>query len=456
MFRYFSLIEQVFFNNLSFKHPKAYLRTISMENTITHTQYATHSIIQFTVSKEYLLPPVLLTLASSDIEYGFTLLGRFFTEQKDIQQSGMRESFLSDSLTSVTQAIEKKNSDALTEVKRGYEKELSTLKRQLAELQADLTQASKSESLIRDQERAASDRIIAMMEKKNKELLEAKEATLAQRELTLQQKESELHTKILRQSSSSLRGQDGESYFENIAKEKMNWNLQDTSKLPHACDYQATIHNVKSMFEVKHYTHPVPQKEVTKFLRDMKENPGAHFGAFLSLNTHIQGHNPNQSISIDWVNTNQCVVYIQKCAELDIDTVFWTLDEIIKITSVVTRLINDSQSSQEPVYQSRIEKAKAGLEQSMLKVNDCIRKLKADRQQYLTIIESNMEARVSDLRVIASSLSRSLEILLGESVECEEIEETVPAKSKKRTPTKKKGSAPVIDLSASPSLSHDA
>jgi hypothetical protein len=415
-----------------------------------------HLEITFSLSKDFQLPSILLTLASSDIEYGLKLMGQFFIEQKKIQDSGLRESFLTDSLSSITEAIEKKNAGELTDIKRGYEKELSNLKRQLAELQADLAQASKSESLIRDQERAASDRLITMMEKKNKELLEAKEATLTQRELTLQQKEAELHTKILRQSSSSLRGQDGESYFENIAKEKMNWNLQDTSKLPHACDYQATIHNVKSMFEVKHYTHPVPQKEVTKFLRDMKENPGAHFGAFLSLNTHIQGHNPNQSISIDWVNTNQCVVYIQKCAELDIDTVFWTLDEIIKITSVVTRLINDSQSSQEPVYQSRIEKAKAGLEQSMLKVNDCIRKLKADRQQYLTIIESNMEARVSDLRIIASSLSRSLEILLGESVECEEIEDTAPTKAKKRAPAKKKSSVPVIDLSASPSLSHDA
>jgi low affinity Fe/Cu permease len=181
----------------------------------------------------------------------------------------------------------------------------------------------------------------------------------------------------------------------------------------------------------------------------MKENPAAHFGAFLSLNTSIQTRDPTQLISFDWINTNQCIVYFQKCADLDMEHVFGVMDELIKITGIVNRLIQDSTTSQEPVYQTRIERAKTGIQDLIVKLNESIRKIREDRQRVINIVESQTESRIGELRVIVSGLSRSLEVLLGESVDLsEDLPEPPPPQlqTKKKIVNKKKpvGTAPIL------------
>jgi hypothetical protein len=408
----------------------------SIRSFVSHEPIDNISKCTFLLTESFSIPSNLLSCSIEQFQIILLLGEKYLQQTQSLTESSLRDSFLTSEIQKVTSEIQEAEQEERQRISKSYEKELSNLKKQISELQAELAAASKSESSIRDQERATSQRLLDLMERKNQELVAAKESSLKHREETLLQREAELQTKLLRQASSSLRGQDGELYFESLAKEKMNWNLTDTSKLPHAADYQATIHNVLSLFEVKHYSHPVPQKEITKFIRDMKENPGAHFGAFLSLNTPIQGRDPTQSITIEWIHTNQCVVYVQKCIDLDMDTLFCTLDEIIKITGIVNRMLLDSTTSQEPVYQTRVERAKGGLETTITKLNELVRKIREDRQRIYAVVESNTESRIADLRVLSSTLSRSLELLLGESIEVPE-DEVVPALGATPKPKKK-------------------
>ena len=97
-------------------------------------------------------------------------------------------------------------------------KELKTLQKKNKELESDLQIASRSETTIRDQCKAESDRLVQMIESKHYEILKLKENALLERETKVHLKEIELESKLHRNANSSLRGQDGESGFKQLAK----------------------------------------------------------------------------------------------------------------------------------------------------------------------------------------------------------------------------------------------
>ena len=376
--------------------------------------------------------------------------------------------------------IERSKSDLLEKTKREYEQQIKTLMREkesiesekkeqhtislkeskqfqkkISELETDLHVASRSETLIREQCKRESELIIKAHNDKNlellkmkdeaslkaeekvKEILKIKEAALKLKEEKLSQREEELQLKLQRQSSSVLRGHDGENYFADISKEKMNWTLSYTGDKPHSCDHSATIHSVPTFFEIKHYTHSVPQKEITKFLRDMKEHPEVLMGVFISLNTNIQGRSPSIPISFDWIHQSQCVMYIQSCADLDIDHVLTTIDQVIRLTGIFNKaLLAKGSDSEEPVHLQRIEQAKLYFQNSITRTNSLIRKIQSDKKQQLQTIETNAIHSLFELKQQVSEISSGIQILLGDytqdsTEDCDAPIETLPTKPKK-------------------------
>ena len=324
-------------------------------------------------------------------------------------------------------------------------KEIKTLQKKNKELESDLHVASRSESTIRDQCQAESNRLIQMMEAKQSEIFKLRESQFIEREQRLHLKEKELESKIHRNAVSSLRGQDSETGFKELAKELMNWDL--TKQPFHACDHSATIHSALVLFEHKNWSDKVQQKEINKFLRDMKENPSCVVGIFLSPVANIVGKNPKAQITMDWINTTQCAVYVQKSSEIDPDFLFQTLDQIIRIACVFYRNLESANTgSSEAIFEQRIEQAKVFVQTAISKFGTMIKKVQTDKKQLIGLIETMMSQTIQDLRHQSDELKTAIQILLGESCTVEEDEVVESIEKPKASPRKKKGSGPVIAL----------
>ena len=302
------------------------------------------------------------------------------------------------------------------EIESAFKKDAKVLSKRISELEAELQIASKSESSIRERCQQESDRLLKAIEEKNREIIQVKEEGITQREQKVLLKEQELMSKIQRSASSVLRGQDGEHFFKTLAKEKMSWEL--TKAPTFSCDYSATINNIPILFEIKNYTTTVKSEQVNKFLRDMKMHPEALVGVFVSLNTHIQGRNPNVPISFEWINSSQCAVYIQSCADLDIDYTFSIIEQIIKVTCIFNNImLVQTTASQEPVFQCRIEQAKTYIERTVTRGAKLIKKILADKKQHIELIESATTHSITEMKYQNADLTTSIQILLGEYTE---------------------------------------
>jgi hypothetical protein len=460
-------------------------------------------IVSFQIRNEFSLPSTLLNASISDFESVLEFSSKLLDLHKDLKSQYAKETFFADLLrdlheshkaelegvrseasTSVAKQIaplvlqmtslEQQKKIQIDEYKSEYEKkvkelekkykaldqeytlfkreseeekakELKALQKKNKELESDLHIASRSEAAIRDQCQSESNRLIQMMRESHSEILKLKESALADREQKLHLKEVELESKIHRSANSSLRGQDGESGFKVLAKEIMNWDLM---KQPfHACDHSAIIHSALVLFEHKNWTNTVQQKEINKFLRDMKENPSCVVGVFLSPVANIVSRNPKAQITMDWINTSQCAVYVQKSSEIDPEFLFQTLDQIIRIACIFYKNLESANTgSSEAIFEQRIEQAKSFVQNAISKFGTMIKKVQTDKKQLIGLIETMMSQTIQDLRHQSDELKTAIQILLGESCTLEEDETVDPIEKPKPSPRKKKVAGPVIAL----------
>ena len=323
------------------------------------------------------------------------------------------------------------------ELEASFQKEIRLLKRQISEKDSELQSLSKGDALIREQCSLESQKLLKIVEEKNSAAQESmrrsyeqaialKEEALQHREDKISQREQELQTTLQRGASSSYRGQDGETFFQTLAEEKMKWKLTDTSKIPHSCDYSATIHKTNVFFEMKNYTSDVRSDEVTKFLRDMKEHPEVHVGIFISLHTRITGKDREKPISIEWINDSQCAVYIQSFKELDENHTMSLIDQIIKLSSTYNKMIGSKgDMSEESVLQGRIDKARVYIEEYITETCSLIKRVTNDQKLHRQLVESSYSHTLAVLKTQSSAINTALEILTGEYKEDNVIDETL-------------------------------
>uniref|UniRef100_A0A6C0DJL4 DUF2130 domain-containing protein n=1 Tax=viral metagenome TaxID=1070528 RepID=A0A6C0DJL4_9ZZZZ len=326
---------------------------------------------------------------------------------------------------------------AKSEVETTLQKEIRILKKQIAEKETEIQSLSKGEAIVREQCKSSAEELLKIVEEKNSAAQDAmrksyeqaialKEEALQHREVKITQREQELQTIVQRNASSSYRGQDGETYFQTIAEEKMKWKLTDTSKIPHSCDHSAIIHKTNVLFEIKNYTYDVRTDQVTKFLRDMKEHQEVPIGIFVSLNTRIAGKDNDKPISIEWVNDSQCAVYIQTFKELDENHTLSLIDQIIKISSTYNKLISSKGDvSEESMLQGRIDKARVYIEEYITESVSLINRIKNDQKLHRNLVESSYSHTLAVLKTQSNAINTALEIITGEYKEDNTIDETL-------------------------------
>ena len=453
-----------------------------------------YTIISFNVSNTYEMPVQLLTSHvvqfqkvltfaatliqhENNITHEFTKQALFDDYLKDVQLTHALDisraekkslAELSPLLDRITLA-ERASADTIESIRRDYEQQIKTLLKtnkalesdsdtlradsealqqketkallkRIADLESDLQRASRGESTIRDQCRSESDRLIKALDDKNKEILKVKEESLSQREQKLLERESELQVKVKRQSSSVLRGQDGEHFFATLAKDKMDWTL--TKAPTHSCDYASVILGIPVLFEIKNYSKPVPEKEISKFVADMKMHPEALVGIFISLNTTITGRSADIPIAIDWIHGSQTIIYIQSCIDLDLDHTLSLIEQVVRVTGIIGRAItSQEQESQEPVFQQRIEDTKVYVERSIANITKLITKIGVDKKNLTALIDTASREHVSQLKHLMTDITTVSQTLLGITIE-PTSEDTAESEPKpKKAPAKKKGAS---------------
>lgn len=324
-----------------------------------------------------------------------------------------------------------------TELETTLQKEIRLLKKQLTEKESELQSLSKGEAILRDQCNSEAQKLLKIVEEKNtaaqdamrksyEQAISLKEEALQHREAKISLREQELQTTLQRNASSSYRGQDGETYFQALAEEKMKWKLIDTSKIPHSCDYSATIHKLNVFFEMKNYTSDIRTDEITKFLRDMKEHPEVHVGVFISLHTRIMGKDREKPISIEWINDSQCAVYIQSFKELDENHTISLIDQIIKMSSMYSKMITSKgDMSEESILQGRIDKARVYIEEYITDTCSLIKRVTNDQKLHRQLVESSYSHTLAVLKTQATAINTALEIITGEYKEDNIIDETL-------------------------------
>jgi hypothetical protein len=345
--------------------------------------------------------------------------------------------------------------DAITtkgDIESSYQREIKQIRKQLAEKEAEVQALAKGDAVIREQCSAESERLIKIIEQKNasnlsaqresyETILKLKEEALQQREARVYQKEQELQTTIQRNASSSFRGQDGEMQFEQLAESIMKWNLINTSKIPHSCDYSSEIHGSVVFFEIKNYTDPVRTDELSKFHRDMKEHPEVSIGIFISWNTRIVGKDQTLPFSIEWINDSQCAIYIQPLKDLDINATLALIDQTIKITGIYRKQIESKGDvSETAILQPRIDKARIHIDQYISEASSSMKRIINDKKRYLDLIESTYSLNITSIKNQTTSITTALSILTGEYVEDTTIDPTLiaePEPAKPKKPAKK-------------------
>jgi hypothetical protein len=153
---------------------------------------------------------------------------------------------------------------------------------------------------------------------------------------------------------------------------------------------------------------------------------------------------------LDWINTSQCVVYVQKSSEIDPDFLLQTLDQIIKIASIFYKNLESANTgSSEAIFEQRIEQAKSFIQDAISKFGTMIKKIQTDKKQLIGFIESMTSQSIQDLRHQSDNLKTAIQILLGESsdlVEFEEQEEITIEKPKVSRKKKASISSPINSL----------
>ena len=472
---------------------------MSLDFTKIHTFISRESagdvdILSFNVSNSYDMPVSLLTSHISQFQNALTFASKLIERETSITDEYTRDSLFAEylkdikqlhanelseiqqrSITEITSKIgplvhqisEKDRilNDRLDEQRREYEqqikvlqksqktieaelesvkressaeldRELKAFRKKVAQLESDLQGKIQAEATVREQCRKEYEQRLELIEGKNRELLSMKDASLQEQKERLEKREQELIRKVHRNASSSFRGQDGEQFFADLATDKMKWVMTYTGDVDHSCDYSTVIQNVPSFVEVKNYTDTIPFKEVTKFLSDMKLHPEITFGVFVSLNTGIQKKQAIP-ISMDWINGNQCVMYIQSFNELDQEHVFLMIEQTARLAGIITRNILQKEGENlEANYQQRIDDAKTYISNAISRSGKLATKIKADKLQITSLLELSTMNVLNELKQQNVELTTAVQIMLGDNVEVvsDEVDEiVVESKPKKKT-----------------------
>lgn len=212
-----------------------------------------------------------------------------------------------------------------------YEKQVEQLRKQIDELNIHL---NKYECQNKEVIRTEVEKEI----QKYKFLLEEKEKQV--------NKINETHEYIVKQNqkSTSDKGKEGEQVFEIYANDTFRdfkgYNLIDKHTQGSSGDFHLLFEEFDVLVDAKNYKKKVPSDQREKIINDLKKNEHLTFAWLVSLNTSIDTFD-KAPVMYDWINTKQCVVYINNLLESEdprkiLRVVWYTCKELYKLVEEKT------------------------------------------------------------------------------------------------------------------------
>ena len=162
---------------------------------------------------------------------------------------------------------------------------------------------------------------------------------------------TDVYEKILVQQNSksnSHKGSEGEKQFEDYATTFMDFkgfNIIDKHTQGGQGDFHLHFDDFDVLVDAKNYKKKIPVEQRDKIKKDLQKNKHLHFGWLVSLNTSIDKYDKSP-IMYEWINTKQCLVYINNLSEFDdpkkiLRIVWFTCKELYKLIEDVDQDENE-------------------------------------------------------------------------------------------------------------------
>ena len=292
-------------------------------------------VTQITIPSEISLPDIINTFSPEEnylmLKIGSNCLieGRKVVAgltQKEIYQKIKNESKDEIQKLELNILLEKEMTKKMEErITKMYECEIEKLQKQNVLLSNQLkTYEIGNKDLIKSEVDKARERYDLLLEQKDKQM----------------DKMNDNYEKILVQShkSTSHKGSDGEKTFSEYAETFVDFKgfeIIDKHTQGGEGDFHLHFEDFDVLADAKNYKKKVPVDQREKIKKDLLKNEHLHFAWLVSLNTPIEKFD-KAPIMYEWINTNQCVVYINNLSSFEdpkkiLRIVWFTCKELYKL-----------------------------------------------------------------------------------------------------------------------------
>jgi hypothetical protein len=361
--------------------------------------------------------------ASADFQKRIRIL------EAQIEATTAANTSLRSQLEDINIASEQRYKSALTELTARHDKELNRT------LESHKSERERSDKISHERN--------MQLEAQHKLAMDKLQSLYSEKEQRLQKEQERLHV-------SSEIGKQGEKEFEQLCAEYTKWgDLTNTSKQAQATDRSCIIRECSTLFEIKNYSYNIPEKEVTKFKRDLQSHRDSPLGVFISLKTNILGKCKRGFFEIEWTENSQMLVYVNCFYTHSAEDIFSILDQCVDIARTVythnNTALSDSQMTSQ--LQGRIDHVKEYVERQLKSMATLLLELKVNKKNLVDMVTKQHTAYICQIEESKQALKSMVRILLNaeeefdvpavESIALEEESETPVVQKKQRGRPKK-------------------
>jgi hypothetical protein len=277
--------------------------------------------ITFQVPGDYTVPILFQSLSPKDTSFALSLGAQAYSLMTKEGQKLRHETLFKQLQAQASGEYEPRLETLQKQVTQSQEA-ISTLKRHLQEEEERRRQV---EQKVREEERRNREELlqeknsrISSLEIQLKIQLQTVEQSMRDNSRSIQESFQSFKESFLKTASGSKKkGEHGEQVFQEIAQRAFGsvpcgerFSLEAVGTEGHQGDIHMYWRNHKLLFEVKHYTRNVDEKEIKKFHRDMEQGKDMSIGVLVSLTTGIVGHSKAGSVDIEVLRDGRLCIYL--------------------------------------------------------------------------------------------------------------------------------------------------
>jgi len=307
-----------------------------------HTYLSTVQEVTFHLPLQFELPAILFTLNENDCANVLQSASKIIEFQKQTAFNAERDQFIHEKVSK--EIIEKEQE--LTQIKKQLEKLRHSKDEEISQYLLEIEKLrTRLETVHHTVTEQTEKRVEDIRLSKDNHIHDLKES-IAKLQLEKQGLESKLQEKTLAAGKSQKKGTQGELFFQEAAKEAIDWNLSIISKSEHTTDLQLETKGVHAFFEVKNYKEdkPPPHEQYKKFLNDMNLHTETDIGFYISLKSDIPYYD---NLTIEWTPSHQMLVIVPRFLQYDMHRIFHEFELYIQIVKKIRSLFSKLETNED-------------------------------------------------------------------------------------------------------------